>query len=98
MCFIQYVCRVPLRMTDAELEEGDYAIHGEEPYTFDYYNRDYRSLPVGYDHQGQVLDVNKAGDGSSGSGTGNGRDLIIGQDPERGDVVTAIGKEGRKQE
>jgi Amt family ammonium transporter len=39
MLFIQYVCRVPLRMTPEQLAIGDYAIHGEEPYTFAHYNR-----------------------------------------------------------
>lgn len=39
MIFIQYVCRVPLRMTPEQLAVGDYAIHGEEPYTFAHYNR-----------------------------------------------------------
>jgi len=38
MCFIKYVCRVDLRMTHAQMEVGDYAIHGEEPYTFAHYN------------------------------------------------------------
>jgi len=39
MVFIQYVCRVDLRMTPEQLAIGDYAIHGEEPYTFAHYNR-----------------------------------------------------------
>lgn len=34
MCFIKYVCRVPLRMTDEDLIIGDDAIHGEEAYCF----------------------------------------------------------------
>lgn len=34
MCFIKYVCRVPLRMTEEELLIGDDAIHGEEAYCF----------------------------------------------------------------
>jgi Amt family ammonium transporter len=41
MVFIQYVCRVPLRMTPEQLAVGDYAIHGEEPYTFAHYNREF---------------------------------------------------------
>jgi Amt family ammonium transporter len=40
MVFIKYVLRVPLRMTDAACEIGDYAVHREESYTFAYYNRD----------------------------------------------------------
>ena len=33
MCFIKYVCRIPLRMTEEELLIGDDAIHGEEAYS-----------------------------------------------------------------
>jgi hypothetical protein len=39
MLFIKYVCRVPLRMTDAACKIGDYAVHREESYTFAYFNR-----------------------------------------------------------
>jgi ammonium transporter, Amt family len=39
MCFIQYVCRIPLRMSEEQMRIGDFAIHGEEPYTFAHYNR-----------------------------------------------------------
>jgi len=39
MLFIKYVLRIPLRMSEADLLIGDYAIHGEEPYTFAHYNR-----------------------------------------------------------
>ena len=38
MIFIKYVCRIPLRMTQEQMEVGDYAVHGEEPYTFAHYN------------------------------------------------------------
>jgi Amt family ammonium transporter len=34
MCFIKYVCRIPLRMTDEDCLIGDDAIHGESAYTF----------------------------------------------------------------
>lgn len=34
MCFIKYVCRVPLRMSDEDCLVGDDAIHGESAYTF----------------------------------------------------------------
>jgi Amt family ammonium transporter len=34
MLFIQYVLRVPLRMSDADCLIGDDAIHGESAYTF----------------------------------------------------------------
>ena len=46
MCFIKYVCRVPLRMTQEQLEVGDYAIHGEEPYTFAHYNVKHELHPL----------------------------------------------------
>jgi hypothetical protein len=39
MLFIKYVCRIPLRMTDAACKIGDYAVHQEESYTFAYFNR-----------------------------------------------------------
>lgn len=39
MCFIKYVLRIPLRMTDEMCAVGDYAVHEEESYTFAYYNR-----------------------------------------------------------
>lgn len=32
LCFIKYVCRIPLRMSEAELLVGDDAIHGEAAY------------------------------------------------------------------
>ena len=34
LLFIKYVLRIPLRMTDEQLEIGDDAIHGEEAYAF----------------------------------------------------------------
>jgi Amt family ammonium transporter len=39
MLFIKYVLRVSLRMNEEQLAVGDYAVHGEEPYTFAHYNR-----------------------------------------------------------
>ena len=44
MIFIKLVCRVPLRMTDQMYQIGDFAIHGEESYIFEYYNRNYRRI------------------------------------------------------
>ena len=35
MCFIKYVLRVPLRMSEEQLLLGDDAIHGESAYNFD---------------------------------------------------------------
>jgi Amt family ammonium transporter len=34
MCFIKYVLRIPLRMSEAELLVGSEIIHGEVPYVF----------------------------------------------------------------
>lgn len=34
MLFIKHVCRVPLRMSEAELLVGDDAVHGESAYAF----------------------------------------------------------------
>lgn len=92
MCFIKYVCRVPLRMTDEMCEIGDYAIHGEEPYTFEYYNRNYRRI-AGFEHQGPtdaekaLREVRKSHDierqHTFGMGTGAGDGIVIkGQDPD----------------
>ncbi|KAL2057481.1 hypothetical protein ABVK25_002534 [Lepraria finkii] len=93
MMFIKFVCRVPLRMTDEMCEIGDYAIHGEEPYTFEYYNRNYRRV-AGYEHPGKLTDEEKAvrelraskdykrHDISSGEILGDG--VIMGQDPAAG--------------
>jgi Amt family ammonium transporter len=39
MLFIQHVCRINLRMPLEMLKIGDYAVHGEEPYTFAHYNK-----------------------------------------------------------
>ena len=86
MAFIKYVCRVPLRMTDEMCEIGDYAIHGEEPYTFEYYNRNYRRV-AGYEHQGPtdaekaLREVRKSHD-MEGQRHHYGDDTVIsGQDP-----------------
>ena len=95
--FIKYVCRVPLRMTDETCEVGDYAIHGEEPYTFDYYNRKYIRI-AGFAHEGPT-DAEKAISGLRNSYEvernydPNGNDIVItGQDPE------AIGRNSNSQE
>ena len=107
MCFIKYVCRVPLRMTDEMCEIGDYAIHGEEPYTFEYYNRNYRRV-AGYEHPGKMTDEEKAmrevraskdyrrHDGSSADGSGDG--IIMGQDPTGGVHSAELAPENKKTE
>lgn len=94
MCFIKYVCRVPLRMTDEMCEIGDYAVHGEEPYTFEYYNRNYRRL-AGFEHQGPtdaekaLREVRKSHEIERqhrfGMGRGDGNGIVLkGQDPDEG--------------
>jgi ammonium transporter family len=55
MCFIKYVLRIPLRMTDEQCMVGDYAIHEEESYTFAYYNRNLVH-PMPADKEGTVLE------------------------------------------
>ena len=111
MMFIKYVCRVPLRMSDEMCEIGDYAIHGEEPYTFEYYNRNYRRL-AGYEHPGKPTDEEKAfrqlrkskemgREHGSSEGDGSGDGIIMGQDP--GNVIggnsadIAPAKEGKTE-
>jgi Amt family ammonium transporter len=77
MCFIQYVCRVPLRMSVEKMEVGDWAIHGEEPYTFAHYNRSL--LPQTINNG----DTRKhAEDEEKGSSDGSG--VIMGTDPHAG--------------
>ena len=98
MVFIKYVCRVPLRMSDEMLEIGDFAIHGEEPYTFEYYNRNYRK--VGFGHEAKMA-RGGAGDEEQSSGDGNGHGhghegVLMVQDPHaggQGDVKDAIQKQ-----
>ena len=71
-------------MTPEQLEEGDFAIHGEEPYTFEYYNRNYRRIGVGYEHGDKLgSDVERNGDGSS---NGKHEGVLMGKDPHAGAV------------
>jgi Amt family ammonium transporter len=67
LLFIKHVLRVPLRMSEADLRIGDYAIHGEEPYVF---GDMHRSLVHG--------DTAKARDVESGAANA----VIIGREPE----------------
>ncbi|KAI9864738.1 MAG: hypothetical protein M1824_004645 [Vezdaea acicularis] len=69
MCFIKYVCRVPLRMSEADLLIGDYAVHGEEPYTFAHYNRNLIDIDRKMRH-------NLNGDGEEGMSG-----ILVGKDP-----------------
>lgn len=80
-------------------EIGDYAIHGEEPYTFEYYNRNYRRV-AGYEHQGPtdaekaIREARKSHEiqihNKNAFGIGNGVDNIVikGQDPTAGSSGT----------
>ena len=106
MAFIKYVCRVPLRMTDEKCEIGDYAIHGEEPYTFEYYNRNYRRI-AGFEHQGPtdaekaLREVRKSHDMEQQHRYGGDNAVISGQDPagmgrnSMSDEITPM-KEGKR--
>lgn len=79
MAFIKYVCRVPLRMSEEKLEIGDFAIHGEEPYTFAHYNRDRIEPGMGInngDTRHKVRDEEK--------GSSDGSRVIMGTDPHSG--------------
>lgn len=92
-------------MTDEMCEIGDYAIHGEEPYTFEYYNRNYRRI-AGYEHPGKMTDEERAlrqvraskdmgrKTGASSSGDGSGDGIILGQDPGLGGEIMPA-KEGK---
>jgi Amt family ammonium transporter len=68
MIFIKFVCRIPLRMTDEQLIVGDYAIHGEEPYTFAHYNRNLIEPVKSSDGENGLIRIisgkNPAGDSS----------------------------------
>jgi len=106
MIFIKYVCRVPLRMSVEDMEIGDYAIHGEEPYTFAYYNRNYRQS-IGYGHSGPtdeeraVNAVGMSGVGNrDGMGNGNGgitEGVLMGQDPDKSVREDGLGKIGKQE-
>lgn len=106
MIFIKYVCRVPLRMSIEDMEIGDYAIHGEEPYTFAYYNRNYRQA-VGYGHSGPtdeeraITAVRKSHDVGGSSNSGGGPEgVILGQEPDkaiREDLVGGGVKDGKQE-
>jgi len=90
MCFIKYVMRIPLRMSEDMMKVGDYAIHGEEPYTFAHYNR--YSLLYGDTHRNH-----DSGNGEDGLASG----ILMGQSPtnevEKGNIndqITPIGGKG----
>ena len=66
------------------LEVGDFAIHGEEPYTFQYYNRSVHektSDGAGIFH-GQAPAGHKDEESSSGDGSRNGEKAMMGKTSE----------------
>jgi len=77
MLFIQHVCRVPLRMSPEQLEVGDYAVHGEEPYTFAHYNIKHPSVQQAKPFWKKNVDVE-----TSGSDGGQGA-VLVGHDPAK---------------
>jgi len=63
-------------MSPAQLEVGDYAVHGEEPYTFAHYNVKHPSVQQARPIWKKNVDVE-----TSGSDGGNGGTVLVGQDP-----------------
>lgn len=89
MCFIKYVCRVPLRMSDEMLEVGDYAIHGEEPYTFAHYNRSLMDGGGQKNVTATAAEYQRAAGDDSEKGS-NPSEILHGRDPhERGQEIGA---------
>ena len=70
MCFIKYVLRIPLRMSDEQLLVGDYSMHGEEAYVFGEGSGAFVSGPLrGKDIHGVAMGEDQAG-------------IIMGKNPE----------------
>ncbi|MCJ1408178.1 hypothetical protein MMC19_002251 [Ptychographa xylographoides] len=88
MVFIKYVCRIPLRMSDEMLEVGDFAIHGEEPYTFAHYNRSLFETSNGRDY------VRARGHPDSEKGSSDSN-VIVGKDPHDGSEISPANKVGQ---
>jgi len=72
MLFIQHVCRINLRMSDDMLKIGDYAVHGEEPYTFAHYNKYHEPADLR-----RRLTRSKSGDEEATK-----HNVIMGKDPQ----------------
>lgn len=82
MCFIKYVCRVPLRMSDTRLEIGDYEMHGEEAYVFGEGTNAYvKGTLRGVEREGGFVGANRAG-------------IIVGKVPEIEEKGSADGSAG----
>ncbi|TAQ85361.1 hypothetical protein B7494_g6329 [Chlorociboria aeruginascens] len=69
MMFIKFVLRVPLRMSDEHLAVGDFAVHGEEPYTFAHYNAKH-ALPANQKKRMVLRDRQE-----------EGRGVLVGKEP-----------------
>ncbi|MCJ1474713.1 hypothetical protein MMC13_003373 [Lambiella insularis] len=90
MIFIKYVCRVPLRMSDEMLEVGDYAIHGEEPYTFAHYNRSLMHSGGQRNVTETANEYQRAAEGRDSEKGSNPSEILHGTDPnERGQEIGA---------
>lgn len=73
MLFIKHVCRIPLRMSEADLLQGDDAIHGEEAYVFGPCEAHDSGEAAGYIQGHQVLHGHDASDlGGDVIGEGHG--------------------------
>lgn len=70
MCFIKYVLRIPLRMSEDELLAGSDMIHGEAPYVLGPCEAHEQLLA------GHYIKRSEMGPGESGMGV-----LTLGQDP-----------------
>ena len=92
MCFIKYVCRIPLRMSQEQMEIGDYAIHGEEPYTFAHYNNKHEIPPLRRRRTNKKEDE----EGQKGQGVLMGKDPAVTVDkaPSSGDSIKEMPEKG----
>jgi len=92
MCFIKYVCRIPLRMSQEQMEVGDYAIHGEEPYTFAHYNIKHPTPPLMRRRTTKKTDE----EGQKDQGVLMGKDPAITVDkaPSSGDSIKEMPEKG----
>ena len=80
MCFIKYVLRIPLRMSEEELLAGSEMIHGEVPYVWSCESheklldgQDVRKSEILQNDGGSVIEgQNPQVEKGSGSGSGSG--------------------------
>ena len=82
MCFIKYVLRIPLRMSEEQLLVGDYSMHGEEAYVFGegsgafvsghLRGKDIHGVAMGEDQAGIIMGKNpEIEERHTGSGSGS---------------------------